>query len=119
MFERLKVKRFQSGLGTLHLPLGFRALGKLLSPEQIFVISCFSEPKLRPRIPRGCVPDERRAVFPSPVLGILPAIRPAVVFPQSGTDAGPVLIMNFLGAETIQDEQTAGLRFSYECAGPL
>lgn len=69
MFKRLKVKRFQSGLGTIHLPLGFRALGKLLSTEQIFVISCFSEPKLRPRIPRGCVPDERCVVFPSPVLG--------------------------------------------------
>lgn len=104
----------------LHLSLGFRALGKLLSTKQIFVISCFSESKLRPRIPWDCVPDEHWTIFLSPVWGFSPAIWPAVIFPQSavifpqsGMDAGPVLIMNSLGAEMIQDEQTAGLRFSW------
>lgn len=53
------------------------------------------------------------------LLGLSLAIWPGVVFPRSGTNAGPVLIMIPLGVEVIDN---AGLRFnvlSRSLEGPM
>lgn len=79
-------------------------MGKLLSTGKVFVIRYFSEPKLQPRVPWGCVPEEHYAILPSPTLRVIASNLAWCVFPQSGTNPDPVLIMNSLAVDMTRDE---------------